>query len=230
MADKPAEVPCTTCGEPAKDRGIYAFAAKVVAGRGEKQKFEGSVTQDTGPAVINEHGSHAHDIRSVDVECTVCAHKDYRVYDANVEGIGACTKMPPDTGDVLDLLPCGGALRVLIASFGTEAPGTYPRYDKGLGLVLTSAEHRRRVCKERGLIPVDGDYDEDRIMSKIENERAEEDAVANDYYAKLADAPEYADFRRLQDAGFYDAVTKKAPPPPIEVPTRKKNRLKVART
>ena len=229
MADKPAEVPCTTCQAPARDRGVYGFAAKVVVGRGEKPRHEGTVKQDTGPAVVTEHGSQAHDIRNVDVMCSnapdafdkelgfeaVCCDQPryWDVYDASIESVAPCPK-------------CGAPGRVLIGA-GPGNPGEFPRYDRGLGSWLQSAEHRRRVCKERGLTPVDGDYDEDKIMSAIEADVEADQKMADDYYRRIEEAPEFRDYREAREKGVYDSVLKKEPPKAFQVQTKAKpNRLR----
>ena len=42
----------------------------------------------------------------------------------------------------------------------------FPYYDRGLGVMLMSKQHRKDVCKARGLTPVDGDLDVEKEYSK----------------------------------------------------------------
>lgn len=75
----------------------------------------------------------------------------------------------------------------------------YPYFDRGLGMTLTSPAHRRQVCAERGVIPVDGDYDNTRLY----NERMKPYREAEAYCAKLRDemknSPTWAKYREHAD-------------------------------
>lgn len=74
----------------------------------------------------------------------------------------------------------------------------YPRFDRGLGIELQSAAHRRQVCAERGLIPVDGDFDHERMLA---DQDAEEDGWLNKYEIykdKLDNSPEFHNYHRMR--------------------------------
>ena len=72
----------------------------------------------------------------------------------------------------------------------------FPKYDRGLGCWLKSKAHRRQVCKERGLEPVEGDYDADKIFSEFDSRREKEETEYNEYVDRLDNAPEFAEYRR----------------------------------
>lgn len=200
MADKVPEMPCSLCGAPARDRGVYAVHTTL---------HEGQARLDTGPAVVTERGTTSHDIRSIDLECLGCGKAYEDVYDAVKEAPAACPH-------------CGGEGRVLVAAPGAAHMNEYPRYDRGLGIWLKSESHRQQVCKERGLTPVDGDFDDERIMGAIEADNRRDLEAFEDYQRRLEESPEYREFRELRDKGRYDEVTKRAPPStPIERPLRR---------
>ena len=75
----------------------------------------------------------------------------------------------------------------------------FPYYDRGLGVMLQSKSHRKRICKERGLTPVDGDFDEDRLFADQTNRRDSEEKEYNDYVDRLDNAPEFKEYRRAVD-------------------------------
>ena len=79
----------------------------------------------------------------------------------------------------------------------------YPYFDRGLGMRIESAKHRRQVCKERGLVPLDGTFDMERDHAENEAKRAETRRrykALNDMYDNH---PDFADHRRLRDKGYY---------------------------
>ncbi len=79
----------------------------------------------------------------------------------------------------------------------------FPYYDRGLGVMLQSKAHRRQICKERGLTPVDGDFDEEKLFSDQTNRRESEEKEYNDYVDRLDNAPEFREYRRALDQGRF---------------------------
>jgi len=77
----------------------------------------------------------------------------------------------------------------------------FPYYDRGLGVMLQSKAHRREICKQRGLTPVDGDYDEEKIFSEFDNRRKSEEKEYNDYIDRMDNAPEFSALRKAQEQG-----------------------------
>lgn len=77
----------------------------------------------------------------------------------------------------------------------------FPYYDRGLGVMLRSKAHRREICKQRGLTPVEGDYDEEKIFSEFDKRRESEEKEYNDYVDKLDNSPEFTEFRRAREQG-----------------------------
>ena len=77
----------------------------------------------------------------------------------------------------------------------------FPYYDRGLGVMLRSKAHRREICKQRGLTPVEGDYDEEKIFSEFAKRRESEEKEYNDYVDKLDNSPEFTEFRRAREQG-----------------------------
>lgn len=61
---------------------------------------------------------------------------------------------------------CGlNARHVFVGSHVDETLKMYPYYNRGLDCVVESAQHVRDICKERGLIPVEGDYDAEKMYN-----------------------------------------------------------------
>ena len=63
------------------------------------------------------------------------------------------------------------------------------------------AERLRWLRKERGLTPVDRDWDEDREIGKLENRDAEMRKVYEDYADRLENHPAYRGYRIARDQG-----------------------------
>ena len=79
----------------------------------------------------------------------------------------------------------------------------FPYYDRGLGVMLQSKAHRKQICKERGLTPVDGDFDEEKLFSDQTKRRDREEKEYNDYVDRLDNAPEFKEYRRALDQGRF---------------------------
>jgi hypothetical protein len=80
----------------------------------------------------------------------------------------------------------------------------YPYYDRGLARHVRSAAHRRQLCQELGVQPVDGD--DDTCVRQAQRE----DTRVKDMRARIArneaemwDSPDGREFRRLQDRGAF---------------------------
>ena len=78
----------------------------------------------------------------------------------------------------------------------------FPYYDRGLGMVLTSKQHRMQVCAEKGVVPVDGDIDFSDNIGKIQRKNEEEDKIVADLQDRAENHPGYAEYRKLKDQGW----------------------------
>ncbi len=83
----------------------------------------------------------------------------------------------------------------------TDSSEQFPYFDRGLGVWLKNKEHRRQICKERGLTPVGNDLNEDKIFSQFDQRREKEEKEYNDYCDRLDNAPEFAELRKAVDKG-----------------------------
>lgn len=194
MADRDAPLDCLSCGAPTR-RGINR-AVNTTLREGQRAL--------TGDKAFTVHVKGANRDYPV-VQCTVCTWTDTVVVENDAPLLG-CAE-------------CGSEVRRVLGVPSAESMLQFPRYDKGLGLLLESEQHRRRVMKERGLIEM-GEYDEDKLMASIEKEGEEDDRIAAEYFDKLENSPEFADYRHLRAAGRYDEVLKREPPPMASVPLR----------
>ena len=80
--------------------------------------------------------------------------------------------------------------------------GVYPYYDRMLGCVVDSSAHRRRLCRERGLVAVEGDLtDKDFSVGFAEEEAAL--ARYRAYGDRLENDPDFRSYRELRDKGYF---------------------------
>ena len=140
---------------------------------------------------LREIGATAQDIRVDDYACD-CGKTWWDV----VEGEPPVPPCPA----------CGGVARRVPGFPGGEwstrmfgVQGGY--YDRGLGMHIRSASHRAQVCKDRGLIPVDGDFDMDAVTRDAERKDAEHHAVYTDMVDRMEHHPGFASWRRARDQG-----------------------------
>ena len=78
----------------------------------------------------------------------------------------------------------------------------FPYYDRGLGCMVTSKNHRLEKCEELGVVPIDGDIDYSPDFSKIEQQHAEEDRIVEDIQDKIEHHPGYAEYRKQKEQGW----------------------------
>ena len=75
----------------------------------------------------------------------------------------------------------------------------FPYYDRGLGVMLQSKQHRLDICKERGLTPVDGDWDIEKEYSNWDQRIEKETREYDDYCDRLDNHPAFRQFRESRD-------------------------------
>lgn len=75
----------------------------------------------------------------------------------------------------------------------------FPYYDRGLGVMLQSKQHRAQICKERGLTPVDGDWDAEKMFSEWDTKKENEVKEYDDYCDRLENHPAFRQFREARD-------------------------------
>jgi putative FmdB family regulatory protein len=123
---------------------------------------------------------------SHDFKCRQCGHR----WEDIVERDEAESQKCPECGGIAFVIFGGG-------HNNKEERERYPYFDRGLGMILTSPAHRRQICKERGLTPVDGDYDIRRDLGVAEREAREEaeEREFQDYQDRVLHAPEFAAYR-----------------------------------
>lgn len=78
----------------------------------------------------------------------------------------------------------------------------FPYYDRGLGVMLQSKAHRAQICKERGLTPVDGDWDLESEFRKMDDENEKDERDYSDYCDRLDNAPAFSSYRQARDRGM----------------------------
>lgn len=75
----------------------------------------------------------------------------------------------------------------------------YPYFDRALGVEVQSDTHRRQLCRERGLIPTDGDLDLAAIAREDERQAEEDEKVYNEYIDEMTRGPNKEAYGKLQD-------------------------------
>lgn len=78
----------------------------------------------------------------------------------------------------------------------------FPYYDRGLGVMLQSKDHRRQICRERGLTPVDGDWDIDSEFRKMDDQNRREIAEYDTYVDRLDNDPSFRGYREASERGM----------------------------
>lgn len=78
----------------------------------------------------------------------------------------------------------------------------FPYYDRGLGVMLQSKAHRAEVCKQRGLTPVDGDWDLESEFRKMDDENERDERDYADYCDRLDNSPAFRNYRKARDRGM----------------------------
>jgi hypothetical protein len=106
---------------------------------------------------------------------------------------------------------CGGhAHWIPVANIDRDSD-RYPRFDRGLGLMLTSKAHRADVCanpakygiktKSGKLTPVDGDWDSEKYSAERKRKEDADLKGYAEYVHKLDYHPAFKDYRRARDQG-----------------------------
>lgn len=81
----------------------------------------------------------------------------------------------------------------------------YPYFDRGLQRWIESAADRKRICKQMGVEPIDGDIsDADLLGDRDREDRASAQRLA-EYNDRVEHAPEFAAWRQHRDRIMADA-------------------------
>ena len=78
----------------------------------------------------------------------------------------------------------------------------FPYFDRGLGQMVTSKKHRLDVCKQKNVVPIDGDIDFSPEMSRIEKKNKEDDKIVANMQDLADNHPGYADYRKRKEQGW----------------------------
>ena len=78
----------------------------------------------------------------------------------------------------------------------------FPYFDRGLGMWLKSKAHRREVCRQKGVVPIDGDIDASRTLEKARQQEREDNKILDKLKDRMENHPGYAEYRKMKDRGF----------------------------
>jgi hypothetical protein len=186
-AGRPEAMSCRTCGEQSLHRpavskhvgAIGTIASTVMAPRGNAHEYKGVA-------------SHAFRCR--------CGEEFEDLVDFGANEETSDGKPCPVCEQVAAWIP---AVRI------DRTSERYPYFDRGLGMKVNSPQHRRDICanpRQYGinankLEPVDGDWDSERAIGKIEREHEESERRYNEYADRLKFHPGFSSFRRARDQG-----------------------------
>ena len=134
--------------------------------------------------------------QTIDYGCNICGHRGKSLGEIT-DGVYMM-----DTFD-----PCESCtstdIKKLISIPTTDRFGErFPMLDRGLGMWLDSPKQRLEVCKQRGLIPLDSDFDISPCMEKIRTKHKKEDEKFDKLKDKVENAPEFASLRKAQASGL----------------------------
>ena len=185
FSERKDPVECSVCRKEA----LYFFNISK-----PKPSKEAHHAETNGVKVVYRHGKPQQIYYYRDVSCFDCDKTSYVDCSSNNEydpSVAECEHCGSKNVEVLISVPS-------IDRFGER----FPYYDRGLGRMLHSKAHRRQVCKELGVTPLDGDIDmaaEARKAQKdIETNKKEYDKLQN----KMKEHPSYKEYRRLKDRGW----------------------------
>ncbi len=159
-------------------------------------------------------------------QCADCGHR-FELMDLG----GVVSNMDREEDwDDLSCVKCGASELVALVA-GASAAGLetgavkYPYFDRGLGLTITSHKHRMRVCRERGLIPTEGELD----LEAVVEDRIEKDkAVVRRYDAyerEMREGPNRAEFHQVMSQAGRDMKARVA----AQEPHRRREQLEYER-
>lgn len=171
MGARPHSVACTTCG------GEAHYVPTV--GRG--------LIKGLAP-VRNKDASRPSDFRWREVRCTDPACARVTLEDVPLAD-------PPE----YRCEKCGGPTTLGDLAMIDRFSERFPYFDRGLGCWVTSKQHRLEVCRQQGVVPVDGDLDIDGAIRKHRARQEAEDAAVAAMYDRMEHSPDFAAWRRQRD-------------------------------
>lgn len=168
-------VECPSCGDEAKrDPAAWDKHRRV---NPDEVKVERSI-------------SRGNSVNWREVVCE-CGHTDIEDFtDEQLDEPFACEK-------------CGEEMTKKWIGSSSRTSEMYPYFDRGLGMWLKSAQHRRDVCKARGITPVEGDWDVDDAFRKEASSRNRAEQDYADYEYRLQHDPAFAQLRRAEAEGRF---------------------------
>jgi len=175
-SSRPKTVDCAECGQEA----VYKISLS---------KYQNSDAK----FMTKKYSTEKRGLSMHQFECRECSHMFEEIIDHSKGG------SVEDNQDCPECSASGCKWRPMarIDRFSER----FPYYDRGLGVMLQSKAHRREICKQRGLTPVEGDYDAEKIFSQFDNKREAEEKEYNDYVDRLDNSPEFAAYRKAKDQG-----------------------------
>ncbi len=176
FSSRPNEIDCEKC------TGVAIYTIAVSEYQGSTPKYRSK-----------RYSSDKRGLSMHEFKCVECGNSFDEIVDHSVG---------QSTQDNFDCPECGASGCAWRPSSRIDRwSERFPYFDRGLGVWLKSKAHRKRICKERGLEPVDGDYDEEKIFSEFDSKREKEKAEYATYVDRLDNAPEFASYRRAVDQG-----------------------------
>lgn len=185
MSGRPDVIKCEVCGDSASRRpSVSLYQGNTVVQYCLKNRLEKSRLRQ------KEKNYIWRDVICQSKKCGYVTVEDIDLVDGKV----------PDVS--FDCKSCGGPTDVKMLLSIDRFSERFPYYDRGLGLVLKSKQHRRDVCRDRGLTPVDGDWDLD-VEFRSWDDKTERDIHEWDKYQdRLEHDPAFRGYRRSRDLGI----------------------------
>jgi putative FmdB family regulatory protein len=182
-SSRPETIDCSQCGQQASYKiSVSMYQSNEAAALIEKQKFK---TNEENWSGVAWHS----------FICEDCGDEDLQTVDfKNGEDLSP-----------RECIKCTGKIHVQIEARIDRFSERFPYFDKGLGCWLKSKAHRRQVCKERGLVPVGGDYDFDKQASKQASTDEKNQKGWEALNDKYENSPAFKKYRIARDKGMIDA-------------------------
>lgn len=94
---------------------------------------------------------------------------------------------------------CGGTGAVSDRVFIDRFSERFPYFDRGLGCVVTSKAHRLEVCRQQGVLPIDGDVDLEGAHRRRRAQMEREEAEYRELEDRYEHDPAFARWRKERD-------------------------------
>lgn len=182
-SERPASVACDVCAAPA----AYRVSASRHQGTAPTASRTGDGESRPATAPSDGKGFVWRDVVCRDAACSHVTVEDIELVDGRLPADAPLCERCAGPTDIRDLV------------FNDRFSERFPYFDRGLGRVVTSKQHRLEVCRQLGVEPIDGDIDIDAWFKRRKAEDAAEDAEVATMNDMMEHSPAFRNWREKRD-------------------------------